>query len=142
MFLVFVFITQFSNFWVMSYGNWKHILGVFKLSKLSFYGIFLIKHTLRDSQSEIQSQLLTNWTDFFFFFGETKLIFYVLEWVSSKFWLLSFKNGSHIFKFLKLKNRTELGAKWVGFGKFGYFKWWVTSDEWRKLSKKWWVMVF
>ena len=30
---------------------------------------------------------------------------------------LSFKNGSHIFKFLKLKNRTELGAKWVGFGK-------------------------
>ena len=36
--------------------------------------------------------------------------------------LLSFKNGSHIFKFLKLKNRTKLGAKWVGFGKLGYFK--------------------
>ena len=29
----------------MSYGNWKHILGVFKLSKLSFHGILVNKHT-------------------------------------------------------------------------------------------------
>ena len=29
----------------MSYENWKHILGVFKLSKLSFHGILIIKHT-------------------------------------------------------------------------------------------------
>ena len=29
LFPVFVSITQFSDFWVMSYGNWKHILGVF-----------------------------------------------------------------------------------------------------------------
>ena len=36
----FVSITQLSDFWVISYGNWKHILGVFKLSKLSFHGIF------------------------------------------------------------------------------------------------------
>ena len=26
---VFVSITQFSDFWVMSHENWKHILGVF-----------------------------------------------------------------------------------------------------------------
>ena len=26
LFPVFVSITQFSDFWVMSYGNWKHIL--------------------------------------------------------------------------------------------------------------------
>ena len=45
MFSVFVSITQFSDFWVMSYENWKHILGVFKLSKLSFHGILIIKHT-------------------------------------------------------------------------------------------------
>jgi len=38
---------------------------------------------------------------------------------------LSFKNGSRIFKFLKLKKRSELGTKWVRFGKLGYFKWWV-----------------
>ena len=46
MFLVFVSITQFSDFLVINYKNWKHILDIFKLSKLSFYGIFVIKHTL------------------------------------------------------------------------------------------------
>ena len=33
-------------------------------------------------------------------------------------------------------------AKRVGFRKLGYFKWWVMSDEWRKFSKEWGVMVF
>ena len=48
LFLVFVSITQFSNFWVMSYGNWKHILGVFSFQNSISNGIFVIKHTLRD----------------------------------------------------------------------------------------------
>ena len=39
LFSVFVFITQFSSFWVMSYINWKYILDIFKLSKLSYWGI-------------------------------------------------------------------------------------------------------
>ena len=41
LFLVFVSITQFSDFWVMSYGNWKHILDVFKLWKTELCGIFV-----------------------------------------------------------------------------------------------------
>ena len=43
----FVSITQFSDFWVMSYGNWKHILGVFSFqnsvskTQFSFLSFFL-----------------------------------------------------------------------------------------------------
>ena len=35
LFLVFVSITQFSNFWVMSYGNWKHLKCVFSFHNSS-----------------------------------------------------------------------------------------------------------
>ena len=42
LFSIFVSITQFSNFWVMSYG------GVFSFQNSVFNGIFVIKHTLRD----------------------------------------------------------------------------------------------
>ena len=35
-----------------------------------------------------------------------------------------------------------MGAKRAGFRELGYFNWWVMSDEWQKLSKEWWVMVF
>ena len=42
LFPVFVFITQFSDFWVMSYGNWKHILGVFSFHNSVFNSIFVI----------------------------------------------------------------------------------------------------
>ena len=45
LFPVFVSITQFSDFWVMSYGNWKHILGVFNFHNLVFNGILVIKPT-------------------------------------------------------------------------------------------------
>ena len=48
MFPIFVSITQFSNFWVMSYGNWKHILVVFNFHNSVFNNIFVIKHTWRD----------------------------------------------------------------------------------------------
>ena len=34
-----------------------------------------------------------------------------------------------------------MSAKQVGFEKFGYFKWWVMSDEWRKLNEEWKVMT-
>ena len=32
----------------MSYGNWKHILGVFSFHNSVFNGISVIKHTMRD----------------------------------------------------------------------------------------------
>ena len=43
LFPIFVSITQFSDFWVMSYGNWKHILAVFSFHNSIFNGIFIIK---------------------------------------------------------------------------------------------------
>ena len=46
LFLVFVFITQFSNFWVMSNGNWKHILGLFSFHNSIFNSIFVINYYL------------------------------------------------------------------------------------------------
>ena len=52
LFPVFVSITQFSDFWVMSYGNWKHILGVFSIQNSVFNGIFVIKPTSWDPQSK------------------------------------------------------------------------------------------
>ena len=45
LFSSFVSITQFSHFWGMSYKNWKQVLGVFKLWKLSYDGIFVNTHT-------------------------------------------------------------------------------------------------
>ena len=42
LFPVFVSITQFSDFWVMSYGNWKHILSIFSFHNFVFNGIFVI----------------------------------------------------------------------------------------------------
>ena len=42
LFPVFVSITRFSDFWVISYGNWKHILGVFCFHNSVFNGIFVI----------------------------------------------------------------------------------------------------
>ena len=43
-FSVFISITQFSDFWMMSYGNWKQLLGVFELWKQSYDGILLNTH--------------------------------------------------------------------------------------------------
>ena len=53
LFPVFVSITQFSDFRVMSYGNWKHILGVFSFHNFVFNGIFVIKHTHRVLRSDL-----------------------------------------------------------------------------------------
>ena len=47
LFSIFFSITQFSNFWVMSYDNWKRILGVFKLwkTKKRILGVFKLWKT-------------------------------------------------------------------------------------------------
>ena len=71
LFPIFVSINQFSNFWVMSYENWKHILYVFSFQNSISSGIFVIKHTRRDLLSEQQPQLLTFFFLFWFIgFGE------------------------------------------------------------------------
>ena len=45
LFSSFVSITQFLHFWVMSCKNWKQVLGVFELWKLSYDDIFVNIHT-------------------------------------------------------------------------------------------------
>ena len=50
--LDFISITQFSYFLVISYGNWKYILGVFSFHNYVFNGIFVIKTTYLVPQSE------------------------------------------------------------------------------------------
>ena len=59
----FVSITQFFDFWVMSYGNWKLILGVFNFQNSVSNGIFVIKHTCMRPTVSAKSHrvlLLTN----------------------------------------------------------------------------------
>ena len=71
LFPVFVSITQFFDFWVMSYANWKHILSIFSFQNSVSNDILVIKHTLRDSRSEQQPQHLT----FFFSLGSVNFPF-------------------------------------------------------------------
>ena len=81
---VFVSITQLFDFWVMSYGNWKHILGVFNFQNSVSNDIFIIKYifmgpTARDKSCQAHLFLLlsfsfflssseTHSNDIFFFF--------------------------------------------------------------------------
>ena len=71
----------------MSYGNWKHIWGVFSFQNSVSNGILVIKHTLRDPLIRDQPQLLTF---FFFSLGSMSLglllllfFFFLSHWSSS-----------------------------------------------------------
>ena len=105
----------------MSYGNWKHILGVFSFQNSIFNGIFVIKPTYPAAMfdkwnffffGETQPQCLTNSLIFFFFFGETEP------------------------QLLKLKTGSELRCQIGGLGNWGILsdKWWVMKIEQWKLS--------
>ena len=48
MFSDFVFITQFSPKWVMNYGNWKQVWGVFRYLSYELHGNLVIKWNLWD----------------------------------------------------------------------------------------------
>ena len=74
LFPVFFFsVTQFSDFWVMSYGNWKHILVVFSFHNSVFNDIFVIKHTWKDPLSGSAATF-----DIFFSFFSTVSVGWVL----------------------------------------------------------------
>ena len=114
LFPVFVSITQFSDFWVMSYGNWKHILGVFSFHNSVFYSIFVIKHTQRDPLLEQQPQLLTlffffllaRFSEFSFLYSSVHSFFHIFFFLpfrlsfSSEFVLSFFLSFSFLFTFL------------------------------------------
>ena len=73
-FWMIVSITQFSDFWVMSYENWKHILGVFSFHNSIFNGIFIIKTTYWVPWSE---SAVTFDPLFFFFIGFGEFGFFI-----------------------------------------------------------------
>ena len=79
LFPVIVSITQFSDFWLMSYGNLKHILGVFSFHNSVFNGIFVIKTIYWvPLVLSFQLSLLSPFGLSFFFFSFTFLSFSLL----------------------------------------------------------------
>ena len=109
-FWIIVFITQSFDFWVMSYGNWKHILGVFSFQNSIFNGIFIIKPTYPAAMFDKRFFFFIWWNPttmfdkffdfFFFFFGETEP------------------------QLLKLKTGSELRCQIGGLGNWG-----ILSDK-------------
>ena len=91
----FCFIIQFSDFWMMRYRNWKHILGVFKLWKQSYNGILIIKHSYIGPTSLVKSDSLLSTTSnsLFSFF----LSFFLSSPIST---FLSFSLLLYLFFFL------------------------------------------
>ena len=71
-FWIIVSITQFSDFWVMSYENWKYILGVFSFQNSVFNGIFVIKPTYLAAMFDKR---------IFFFWWNLAATFEVENWV-------------------------------------------------------------
>ena len=53
---------------------------------------------------------------------------------------LSYRYGSHKNQKSVSDEKLSEVCQTGGIRKFGYFKWWVMSDEWRKLNEEWWVM--
>ena len=152
-FWIIVSITQLSDFWVMTYGNWKHILGVFSFHNSIFNGISVIKHTL---MGPLVKSTVT--VDSFFFFSLGSVIFFSLfffffffQWVRWV-WVLGVEGkkkkkvkaapSDRYGAYKQLKNikwwQVSNGAKWVGCRELGYFKWWVISVEnWVRIDE-WW----
>ena len=125
LFLVFVFITQFSNFWVMSNGNWKHILGLFSFHNSIFNSIFVIN----------------------LLFSRNVGLFWLFIYLLLFFWNRAQPQCWNFFFFNFFGNKVTqnwvMSAKRVGLGKLGYFKRWVMSDEWWVMkswvrSDEWW----
>ena len=112
---VFISITQFSYFWMMSYGNWKYILGVFSFQNSIFNRIFVIKHTFmgpmaKDKSRQAHLFLLLSFSFFlsssqthsngiFFFFFILFLSFLLHR--NTKYTLS--KKKTHGYQFLKSK---------------------------------------
>ena len=110
-FPVFISIIQFSNFWVMSYGNWKHILSVFSFHNFVFNDIFVIKLT-------------------------TLLLFSCNVWLLGFFFFLkqsptAYLDFSVFILFFNFLFETEVNGRtkwWVPNG-WGWVNWGILSDE-------------
>ena len=127
-----VSITQFSDFWVMSYGNWKHILAVF-----SFHNsmTFLLLNTHEGLANSISRNF---WPLCFFFFwgwlfGSFFLFFFFFHW----FGLLVFSFGLFIYLFfiLALESLGTEKKKYIE-----YENWMMMLNGCEKLGNEWWKL--
>ena len=121
-FWIIVFITQSFDFWVMSYGNWKHILGVFSFQNSIFNGIFVIKPTY-------PAAMFDKRIFFFYLVKPNHNVWQIL-------WFFFFFLGKTEPQLLKLKTGFELRCQIGGLGNWGILsdKWWVMKIEQWKLS--------
>ena len=124
LFQVFVSITQFSDFWVMSYGNWKHILGIFSFYNSVFNDISVIKHTPRDPPATTFDSLSFLFIYFStlisLFFNSVFLSFFSSFSPFSSQFVLFFFHLSHlrpIKKNKKIKNKKIKKQGWRGKGR-------------------------
>ena len=106
----------------MSYGNWKHILGVFSFQNSIFNGIFVIKPTYPAAMFDKQ-------IFFFFLVKPNHNVWQIL-------WFFFFFFGETEPQLLKLKTGSELRCQTGGLRNWG-----ILSDDWWKLSNKNWVMT-
>ena len=117
LFPVFVSITQFFDFWVMNYANWKHILGIFSFHNSVFNGILVIKHTRRDPLVRVSCNF---WPFFFsllffscsFFFS---FFFFLFILVSSFFLFFFFFGLRPVLSFFFFFSSSFTGLCWIGF---------------------------
>ena len=75
LFQVFISITQFSDFLVMNYENWKHILSIFSFHNSVFNSILVIKHTWKDPLVRVSRNF---WPFFFSFFSTVLRLLFIL----------------------------------------------------------------
>ena len=120
LFSVLISITQFFDFWVMSYGNCKHILAVFSFHNSVFNGIFVIKITYGSHSSTFYTP--TDFYLFFFFFSFLSRVWHFLfsSSSSSSFFLLFFS----LFGFGSFSSSFLFYSPFLFFSSFFFFSCW------------------
>ena len=131
LFSVIVSITQFSNFWVMSYGNLKHILDVFSFHISVFNNIFVIKYTLRDPlvRSVVTFDIL-----FYFIFPPLTIFSLTHKHKPTNMCIHKKKKKKAVFKKTHPITPPYTPERWVLFTDDGL-------DEARELLKFLWVWI-
>ena len=109
LFLVFVSITQFFDFWVTSYGNWKHLKCVFSFHNSVSNDIFVIKHTFmgptaKDKSRQAHLFLLLSFSFFLSFLFTDSLQQHFFSSSSFFFFLFFFIEPPNILYQQKKKN--------------------------------------
>ena len=122
LFPVFISITKFSDFLVMSYGNWKHILGVFSFHNFVFNGIFVVKTTYwvpwLESSRNFWPFFFLHWVWWVWFLH---LLFFLFPFTLGGFLFFFFSFPFHIGSCLVFFIFFFLFSSFTGFGFLGFF---------------------